>query len=50
MSDTIFNIRFFDFHLKIKKNLIPNISRNAYHRANKWPDGYFAIYDAPWMR
>jgi len=44
MSDSIFNLRILDWHIKIKRSLCPEISRNHYHRENAWPDGKWKLY------
>jgi len=45
MSDDLVNIRMWGIHFHLKRNFIPKMSRNGYHKAGGWPDGYFSVYD-----
>lgn len=45
MSDCLINIRAWDWHLQLKRSGKVSVSRNAYHRDNGWPNGFFSIYE-----
>ena len=45
MSNLLVNIRILDWHIQLCSGcLIPEINRNAYHRENGYPHGWFTVY------
>lgn len=44
MSDTIFNLRIFSWHLMLTVHWKIRVSRNDCHRDHNWPDGYVYLY------
>ena len=50
MSDDIINIRFFSWHLHIKRSWRVELTYNGYHKKTKYEDGYFAVYTFPKWR
>lgn len=45
MSDNLFNIRIWHWHLQLSRSGKFRLVRNTWHRDHDWPDGYFAVYD-----